>query len=68
VKIYTGAEREQLFGNTPVNMIQKIQGNLEFLRQSGSANDPKSGYADEQNLLSTLQSLQGKTSGVNITA
>jgi hypothetical protein len=56
------------YANKPVNYIQEIKSELEFLKQGGYANDAKSGYEGLKNLLATLQGMQGKTSGVNITA
>jgi hypothetical protein len=52
----------------PVNYIQEIKGQLEFLKHGGYANDPKSGYEGLKNLLATLQQMQGTTSSVNVTA
>ncbi|MBI1202893.1 MAG: hypothetical protein GC182_10310 [Rhodopseudomonas sp.] len=63
----TDAERTQ-FANTPVNYIEKLQGAVDYLKQTGGAANSKSGYADWTGLLTTLQSLQGTPSGVNITA
>ncbi len=65
-----GYSSEQLaeFANKPVNYLQEIKGELEFLKQGGYASDPKSGYEGFKNLLATLENMQGKTSRVNITA
>ena len=38
------------------------------MENSGQASDPIFGYAGLKNTLSVLQEMQGKTSGVNITA
>jgi hypothetical protein len=56
------------YANKPVNYIQEIKGQLEFLKHGGYANDPKSGYEGLKNLLATLQQMQGTTSSVNVTA
>ena len=63
----TAAQRES-FANTPVNYMQLFQGNMAFLQQNGMASDPKSGCADDQAILTAMQSAQGQTSSVNITA
>jgi|HubBroStandDraft_6_1064221.scaffolds.fasta_scaffold206193_2 hypothetical protein len=63
----TAAQRES-FANTPVNYMQLFQGNMAFLQQNGMASDPKSGYDDDQTILTAMQSAQGQTSSVNITA
>jgi len=63
----TSAERDS-YANTPVNYMQLIQSNMTFLQQNGLAGDPKSGYADDQAILSAMQGAQGSVSSVNITA
>jgi len=63
----TAAQRES-YANTPVNYMQLFQGNMAFLQQQGLANDPKSGYRDDQAILAAMQQAQGSVSSVNITA
>ena len=63
----TSAERDS-YANTPVNYMQLIQSNMTFLQQNGMAGDPKSGYADDQTILSAMRGAQGSVSSVNITA
>jgi len=62
------SEQANAFYNQPVNYFQKLRDQLAFMENSGQASDPISGYAGLKNTLSVLQEMQGKTSGVNITA
>jgi hypothetical protein len=62
------AAQQESFANAPVNYMQLFQSNMTFLQQNGMASDPKSGYADDQAILSAMQSAQGGISSVNITA
>ena len=49
------AAEKARFDNTPVNYIQLAQGAMKYIEQTGAAADPKSGYADWQDILETLQ-------------
>ena len=62
------AAQQESFANAPVNYMKLFQSNMTFLQQNRTASDPKSGYADDQAILSAMQSAQGGISSVNITA
>ncbi len=63
----SATEREAT-GNTPVNYIRTAKDAMNYLEQTGQAADPKSGYAQWQGILDTLQTMQGARTGVNILA
>ena len=54
----TDAER-QAFGSQPVNYFEITQGAMDYLQQSGRANDPTSGYESWQGIQSALEQLSG---------
>jgi hypothetical protein len=62
------AEQADAYYNQPLDYFQKLRDQLAFMEKSGQATDPIFGYEGLKKTLSILQEMQGKTSGVNITA
>ena len=60
------AAQQESFANSPVDYIQLFQSNMAFLQQQGLANDPKSGYADDQAILTAMTGAQGNANRVDI--
>jgi len=54
----TEADREA-FGSQPVNYFKITQGAMDYLQQSGRANDPTSGYKNWQGIQAALEQLSG---------
>ena len=51
------------FQNQPVNYFEVAQGAMEYIEQSGKANDPTSGYANWKGI---VEALQRATSGLDL--
>ncbi len=52
------ASEQERYNNAPINYIERTQGVLGYIAQSGNAADPESGYQSWQGILTALQASQ----------
>lgn len=64
---FTDTERANI-DSKPVDYIQLARDALDGIESRGGASDPMSGFTAWKGILSTLQSEQGRISGVNLSA